>query len=99
MLWLIRPHLTKAHARPCAQSNPVRAAHRGKPRLLSGPLHVLPAGLRAWRCMKGNGFDGQAMLSWLDPVEMGGTLLLEAVGVEPFIHMKTSKLCVFEGPK
>jgi hypothetical protein len=31
--------------------------------------------------MKGNGFDGQAMLSWLDPVEMGGTLLLEAVGV------------------
>jgi hypothetical protein len=49
--------------------------------------------------MKGNGFDGQAMLSWLDPVEMGGTLLLEAVGVEPFIHMKTSKLCVFEGPK
>ncbi|MGA2847795.1 MAG: hypothetical protein ABSE46_02280 [Terracidiphilus sp.] len=29
----------------------------------------------------GSGFDGQAVLSWLDPVEMGGTLLLEAVGV------------------
>jgi hypothetical protein len=29
----------------------------------------------------GNGFDGQAVLSWLDQVEMGGTLLLEAVGV------------------
>jgi hypothetical protein len=29
----------------------------------------------------GNGNDGQAVLSWLDPVEMGGTLLLEAVGV------------------
>jgi hypothetical protein len=29
----------------------------------------------------GNGFDGQTVLSWLDPVEMGGTLLLEAVGV------------------
>jgi hypothetical protein len=29
----------------------------------------------------GSGFDGQAALSWLDPVEMGGTLLLEAVGV------------------
>ena len=29
----------------------------------------------------GNGIDGQAVLSWLDPVEMGGTLLLEAVGV------------------
>jgi hypothetical protein len=29
----------------------------------------------------GNGLDGQAVLSWLDPVEMGGTLLLEAEGV------------------
>ena len=29
----------------------------------------------------GNGFDGQTVLSWLNPVEMGGTLLLEAVGV------------------
>ena len=29
----------------------------------------------------GNGIDGQTVLSWLDPVEMGGTLLLEAVGV------------------
>lgn len=29
----------------------------------------------------GNGYDGQTVLSWLDPVEMGGTLLLEAVGV------------------
>lgn len=29
----------------------------------------------------GNGVDGQTVLSWLDPVEMGGTLLLEAVGV------------------
>jgi hypothetical protein len=29
----------------------------------------------------GNGVEGQTVLSWLDPVEMGGTLLLEAVGV------------------
>ena len=29
----------------------------------------------------GNGIDGETVLSWLDPVEMGGTLLLEAVGV------------------
>jgi hypothetical protein len=29
----------------------------------------------------GNGIDGQTLLSWIDPVEMGGTLLLEAVGV------------------
>jgi hypothetical protein len=29
----------------------------------------------------GNGIDGQTVLSWIDPVEMGGTLLLEAVGV------------------
>ncbi|MGB6743700.1 MAG: hypothetical protein WBE38_08580, partial [Terracidiphilus sp.] len=29
----------------------------------------------------GNGIDGQTLLTWLDPVEMGATLLLEAVGV------------------
>ncbi len=29
----------------------------------------------------GNGNDGETLLTWLDPVEMGGTLLLEAVGV------------------
>jgi hypothetical protein len=29
----------------------------------------------------GNGFDGQTTLTWLDPIEMGGTLLLELVGV------------------
>lgn len=29
----------------------------------------------------GSGLDGQTVLSWLDPIEMGGTLLLEAVGV------------------
>lgn len=29
----------------------------------------------------GSGFDGQTVLGWLDPVEMGGTLLLEALGV------------------
>jgi len=29
----------------------------------------------------GNGIDGQTLLAWNDPVEMGGTLLLEAVGV------------------
>lgn len=29
----------------------------------------------------GNGIDGAAMLTWLDPIEMGGTLLLEVTGV------------------
>ena len=29
----------------------------------------------------GNGIDGETALTWIDPVEMGGTLLLEAVGV------------------
>ena len=29
----------------------------------------------------GDGIDGQTQLSWLDPVEISGTLLLEAVGV------------------
>ncbi len=29
----------------------------------------------------GNGVDGETVLSWIDPIEMGGTLLLEAAGV------------------
>jgi hypothetical protein len=29
----------------------------------------------------GSGYDGQTTLEWLDPIEMGGTLLLELVGV------------------
>lgn len=29
----------------------------------------------------GTGVDGQTLLTWLDPIEMGGTLLLEATGV------------------
>ncbi len=30
----------------------------------------------------GSGIDGQTLLMWIDPIEMGGTLLLEAVGVK-----------------
>ncbi len=29
----------------------------------------------------GDGIDGETLLEWLDPIEMGGTLLLEEVGV------------------
>ncbi|WP_420238574.1 hypothetical protein ACOBR2_02920 [Telmatobacter bradus] len=29
----------------------------------------------------GNGVDGQAVLKWLDPIEMGGTVVFEAAGV------------------
>ncbi len=32
----------------------------------------------------GDGIDGQTLLTWRDPVEMGGTLLLEAVGITLF---------------
>ena len=53
----------------------------------------------------GNGIDGQTLLTWLDPVEMGGTLLLEAVGVtlSPgstgilagfFVGMETQAACI-----
>jgi hypothetical protein len=53
----------------------------------------------------GNGIDGETLLTWLDPVEMGGTLLLEAVGVtlSPgstgtlagfFVGMDTQTACI-----
>ena len=44
----------------------------------TGFFTVGPAGLAM---NGGNGLDGQTVLTWLDPIEMGGTLLLEAVGV------------------
>lgn len=44
----------------------------------AGYLTLGPGGLAM---NGGNGIDGQTLLSWLDPIEMGGTLLLEAVGV------------------
>jgi len=44
----------------------------------SGCISLNAGGL----CMEGgNGIDGETVLSWIDPIEMGGTLLLEAVGV------------------
>ncbi len=44
----------------------------------AGYLTLGPGGLAM---NGGNGNDGQTLLTWLDPIEMGGTLLLEAVGV------------------
>ena len=44
----------------------------------SGYFAVNVGGLN-FKC--GNGIDGQTVLSWIDPVEMGGTLLLEASGL------------------
>ncbi len=43
-----------------------------------GYLNLGPAGLSM---NGGNGVDGQTALTWIDAVEMGGTLLLEASGV------------------
>jgi hypothetical protein len=43
-----------------------------------GYLGLGPAGLAM---NGGNGIDGQTALTWIDAVEMGGTLLLEASGV------------------
>ncbi len=53
----------------------------------------------------GNGIDGETLLTWLDPVEMGGTLLLEAKGITLslgstgilagfFVGMNTQAACI-----
>ncbi len=44
----------------------------------AGCLALGPSGLAM---NGGSGIDGQTLISWLDAIEMGGTLLLEAVGV------------------
>jgi hypothetical protein len=48
---------------------------------VTGGLGYLTIGLGGLTMNGGNGIDGETMLTWIDPIEMGGTLLHEAVGV------------------
>ncbi len=48
---------------------------------VSGGAGYLTIGANGLAMNGGNGIDGQTLLTWIDPIEMGGTLLLEAVGV------------------
>jgi hypothetical protein len=47
----------------------------------SGTAAYLALGAGGLAMNGGNGIDGGSMLAWLDPVELGGTLLIEASGV------------------
>ena len=47
----------------------------------SGGAGDLSLGAGGLRMNGGNGVDGQTMLTWIDSIELGGTLLIEAVGV------------------
>jgi hypothetical protein len=47
----------------------------------SGGSGYLSLGASGLTMNGGNGIDGETVLTWIDQVEMGGTLLLEAVGV------------------
>ena len=46
-----------------------------------GGAGYLTLGSNGLAMQGGNGLDRQALLSWLNPIELGGTLLMEAVGV------------------
>lgn len=46
-----------------------------------GANGALTVGFGGLAMQGGNGIDGDTLLTWLDQVEMGGTLLLEATGV------------------
>ena len=48
---------------------------------VTGGLGYMTIGASGLTMNGGNGIDGQTLLEWIDPIEMGGTLLLEAVGV------------------
>ena len=48
----------------------------------SGGAGYLTLGAGGLAMAGGNGIDGQTMLGWIDPIELGGTLLLEASGVK-----------------
>ncbi len=47
----------------------------------SGGVGYLTLGAGGLAMQGGNGIDGDTMLTWMDPIEMAGTLLLEATGV------------------
>ena len=47
----------------------------------------------------GSGVDGQTQLAWLDPMEMGGTLLLEAQGVTLATASTGLLAAFFSGPE
>ena len=47
----------------------------------TGGLGFMTIGPSGLAMNGGNGIDGQTLLEWIDPIEMGGTLLLETVGV------------------
>ena len=47
----------------------------------------------------GSGVDGQTQLAWLDSVEMGGTLLLEAQGVTLAAASTGLLAAFFSGPQ
>jgi hypothetical protein len=65
---IISELFNEAEINPCVWSNP-------------GGCGYLALGAGGLVMNGGNGIDGETALTWLDPVEMGGTLLLEAVGV------------------
>ncbi|HEY1767573.1 MAG TPA: hypothetical protein VGG26_07955 [Terracidiphilus sp.] len=48
---------------------------------VSGGAGYLTLGTNGLAMSGGSGIDGQTLLAWIDPIEMGATLLLEAVGV------------------
>jgi hypothetical protein len=48
---------------------------------VSGGSGYLALGAGGLMMNGGNGIDGETLITWIDQVEMGGTLLLEAVGV------------------
>ena len=47
----------------------------------TGGAGYLALGANGLAMNGGNGLDGQTVLTWLEPIEMGGTVLMEAVGV------------------
>jgi hypothetical protein len=47
----------------------------------SGGTGYISLGTGGLAMQGGDGIDGDTMLTWIDPIEMGGTLLLEATGV------------------
>jgi len=63
----------------------------------SGGSSFLTLGAGGLAMNGGNGIDGDTVLTWLDPVEMGGVLLAETVGVTVAAG-SSGILCGFFGP-
>ena len=80
-------NLTQDPFIPAASKNKIITELFNEPQIntaqwsIGSAIAYFSLGASGLNLLGGNGIDGQAQISWIDPVELGGTLLMEADGL------------------